>query len=71
MWPGKVVPDESRCYISIFDSLVFFINFFKFSFAEFFPRLVPEISPLDAFCDGRGGVVGIGDSRSWIPGNLF
>ena len=29
------------------------------------PRLVPEISPLDAFCDGRAGV-GIGDSRSWI-----
>ena len=31
-------------------------------------RLVPEISPLDAFCDvvvvGVG--VGIGDSRSWI-----
>ena len=37
------------------------------------PSLVPEISPLDAFCDGRAGVVvvvvvivGIGDSRSWI-----
>ena len=39
------------------------------------PRLVPEISPLDAFCDVvRVGVVvgvvvvvvGIGDSRSWI-----
>ena len=34
------------------------------------PRLVPEISPLDAFCDGRVVVVvvvvGIGDSRSWI-----
>ena len=39
------------------------------------PRLVPEISPLDAFCDvgvGVGVVVvvvvvlGIGDSRSWI-----
>ena len=27
------------------------------------PRLVPEISPLDAFCDV---VVGIGDSRSWM-----
>ena len=32
------------------------------------PRLVPKISPLDAFCDGRvvEVVVGIGDSRSWI-----
>ena len=32
------------------------------------PRLVPEISPLDAFCDivVAGVVVGIGDSRSWI-----
>ena len=32
------------------------------------PRLVPEILPLDAFCD-RGAAVavaGIGDSRSWI-----
>ena len=37
------------------------------------PRLVPEISPLDAFCDGAGaaagaaagGGAGIGDSRSW------
>ena len=28
------------------------------------PRLVPEISSLDAFCDT--GAVGIGDSRSWI-----
>ena len=28
------------------------------------PRLVPEISPLDAFCDVV--VVGIGDSRSWM-----
>ena len=40
------------------------------------PRLVPEISPLDAFCDVVGVVgvigvvvvvgVGIGDSRSWM-----
>ena len=30
------------------------------------PRLVPEISPLDTFCDVVAGV-GIGDSRSWIP----
>ena len=33
------------------------------------PRLVPEISPLDAFCDVAvvaGVVAGIGDSRSWI-----
>ena len=36
------------------------------------PRLVPEISSLDAFCDGAGagaggaGGAGIGDSRSWI-----
>ena len=31
-------------------------------------RLVPEISSLDAFCDGAaaGGGAGIGDSRSWI-----
>ena len=30
------------------------------------PRLVPEISSLDAFCDGAGGAAGIGDSRSWM-----
>ena len=33
------------------------------------PRLVPEISPLDAFCDGGAAgaaAAGIGDSRSWI-----
>ena len=33
------------------------------------PRLVPEISSLDAFCDGGGGGgagAGIGDSRSLI-----
>ena len=33
------------------------------------PRLVPEMSPLDAFCDGVGvgaAGVGIGDSRSLI-----
>ena len=37
------------------------------------PRLVPEISSLDAFCDGAGGVggaggagAGIGNSRSWM-----
>ena len=40
------------------------------------PRLVPEISPLDAFCDvgvGVGVVVGIGDSRSWmeVRGNVW
>ena len=29
------------------------------------PRLVPEISSLDAFCDG-GAAAGIGDSRSLI-----
>ena len=38
------------------------------------PRLVPEISPLDAFCDVVAGVVvvvaGIGDSRSWILKNV-
>ena len=39
------------------------------------PRLVPEISPLDAFCDivviagVEAGVVGIWDSRRWI--NFF
>ena len=30
------------------------------------PHLVPEISSLDAFCDGAGGGAGIGDSRSWM-----
>ena len=30
------------------------------------PRLVPEISPLDAYCDVVVVVVGIGDSRSWM-----
>ena len=35
------------------------------------PRLVPEISSLDAFCDGggaaaAGAAAGIGDSRSLI-----
>ena len=42
------------------------------------PRLVPEISPLDAICDvvgigaGAVGVVlGIGDSRSWMDVGLI
>ena len=31
------------------------------------PRLVSEISSLDAFCDtGAAVVAGIGDSRSWM-----
>ena len=31
------------------------------------PRMVPEISSLDAFCDTAAGAgAGIGDSRSWI-----
>ena len=32
------------------------------------PRLVPEILPLDAFCDRVAvvAVAGVGDSRSWI-----
>ena len=30
------------------------------------PCLVLEISPLDAFCDGRAAGVGIGDFKSWI-----
>ena len=34
------------------------------------PRLIPEISSLDAFCDGAAGAgaaaAGIGDSRSWM-----
>ena len=29
------------------------------------PRLVPEILPLDAFCDLVVAGVGIGDSRNW------
>ena len=33
------------------------------------PRLVPEISSLDAFCDTAGAAVGIGDSRSWMQLN--
>ena len=37
-------------------------------------RLVPEISSLDAFCDGGGGggggAAGIGDSRSLITLNV-
>ena len=33
------------------------------------PRLVPEISSLDAFCDGAGA--GIGDSRSLIGGKVL
>ena len=56
-----------------------FLNF-EFSYSEFFsggfdtsgsmvPRLVPEISSLDAFCDGGGGAAaGIGDSRSLMKG---
>ena len=41
------------------------------------PGLVPEISSLDAFCDGAGaggagaGGAGIGDSRSWIQYMTF
>ena len=52
--------------------LAIFYVFFLSSYLEFFPvvltpRLVPEISPLDAFCDVVGvGEVGILDSRSLI-----
>ena len=35
------------------------------------PRLVPEISSLDAFCDTGAAVVGIGDSRSWIKAYIY
>ena len=38
------------------------------------PRLVPEISSLDAFCDGAAAGAagaGIGDSRSWICSFMF
>ena len=39
------------------------------------PRLVPEISPCDGFCDGRAGAgagaVGFGYSRSWIQWKAF
>ena len=57
----------------------FFINFFFDFFFRIFSvcfdtsgsmilRLVPEISSLDAFCDGRAGAAagGIGDSRKLI-----
>ena len=38
------------------------------------PHLVPEISSLDAFCDGAAGAgagAGIGDSRNLITFQLF
>ena len=39
------------------------------------PRLVPEISSLDAFCDeaaaaAAAGAAGIGDSRSWMMATM-
>ena len=66
---------------TIFDNFLdFFLTFLFRIFSGRFdtsgsmiPRLVPEISPHDAFCDVvveagvAGVVVGIGDSRSWIP----
>ena len=57
---------------------VYFLIFFQTFSGRFdtsgsmVPRLVPEISSLDAFCDGAAGAgagaggAGIGDSRSWI-----
>ena len=63
-------------FLTIFYLFLFF--FLQFSYSEFvsgrfdtsgfmIPRLVPEISPLDAFCEAEVlVVVGIGDSRSWI-----
>ena len=55
---------------------IFTIFFPQFFYARFdtsgsmLARLVPEISPLDAFCDVGvvGVVVGLRDSRSWILG---
>ena len=74
--PRKVRPaifDHFRPFLAFF-----FLNF-EFSYFEFFsgrfdtsgsmvPRLVPKISPFDAFCDGGAGGAGagIGDSRSLI-----
>ena len=46
--------------------LIFLTRIFSRRFdtsGSMIPRLVPEISSLDAFCDGAAG---IGDSRSWI-----
>ena len=54
------------------------VAMFFYSYSEFFPVVltpaVYDTKPLDAFCDGRAGVVvvvvvvivGIGDFRSWI-----
>ena len=55
-----------RCFF-----LMFLFRIFSGRFdisGSMIPRLVPEISPLDAFCDivVAGVVVGIGDSRSWM-----
>jgi len=58
-------------YISTIFLFRIFYGHFDIS-GSMIPCLVPEISPLDAFCDrvgvvGKGVVVvGIGDSRSWI-----
>ena len=62
--------------------MTIFYHFLRFFYSEFVsgrfdtsgtmvPRLVPEISSLDAFCDGGAaaggaGGAGIGDSRSLI-----
>ena len=54
-----------KTILTIFDH---FLRVFSGRFdtsGSMIPRLVPEISPLDAFCDAAV-VAGIGDSRSWI-----
>ena len=53
------------CFFSLISLFrTFFFGRFDTS-GSMIPRLVPEILPLDAFCDVVV-VAGIGDSRSWI-----
>ena len=69
-WPFLTIFDHFWPFLTIFN--IFFFEFWIFLFRIFsgrfdtsgsmVPRLVPEISSLDAICDG--GAAGIGDSRS-------
>ena len=55
---------RNSCDVLIFLFRIFFGRFD--TSGSMIPRLVPEISSLDAFCDGAGaaGGAGIGDSRN-------
>ena len=78
----SLLPDNKEWHWTAFAILAMF--FLSSSYSEFFPdcfdtsgsmipRLVPEILPLDAFCERVAvvAVAGIGNSRGWISNCIF